>query len=154
MMEVRHIHFVTWVNFYTTVNRSCDNQKHDLNSCRAGLVWDLSNTICSHLLTMVLCSRILLPWRWRRYVPPKGRLTQDVHSATSQKTTFFIVTAVKASNLTSSICIMNSSTQILQLALQFGSVLCLNMSVIRTHQQDGDSSIHFITSLVVSPRTL
>jgi hypothetical protein len=36
----------------------------------------------------------------RQNVPPKRRLTQDLHSATSQKTTFFIVTAVKASNLT------------------------------------------------------
>jgi hypothetical protein len=33
-------------------------------------------------------------------VPPKRRLTQDVHSATSQKTTLFIITAVKASNCT------------------------------------------------------
>jgi hypothetical protein len=30
-----------------------------------------------------------LPWRWKRYFPPKRRLTQDLHSATSQKTTFF-----------------------------------------------------------------
>jgi hypothetical protein len=37
---------------------------------------------------------------WRRYVPPKRRLTQDLHSATSQKTSFFIVTDLKASNLT------------------------------------------------------
>jgi hypothetical protein len=29
-----------------------------------------------------------------------ARLTQDAHSCTSQKTTFFIVTAVKISNLT------------------------------------------------------
>jgi hypothetical protein len=34
-------------------------------------------------------SRIFLPWRWRRYVPPKRRLTQDLHSATSQNMTFF-----------------------------------------------------------------
>jgi hypothetical protein len=40
------------------------------------------------------------PLRWRPYVPPKSRLTQDLHRATSQKTTFFIVTAVKVSNLT------------------------------------------------------
>jgi hypothetical protein len=58
------------------------------------------NCSCSHLATLVLRSRIFLPWRWRRYVPPKRRLTQDLHSATSQKTTFFIVTAMKASNLT------------------------------------------------------
>jgi hypothetical protein len=33
-------------------------------------------------------------------VPPKRRFTQDLHGATSQKTAFFIVTAVKTSNLT------------------------------------------------------
>jgi hypothetical protein len=31
-----------------------------------------------------------LPQKWRRYFPSKRRLTQDVHSSTSQKTTFFI----------------------------------------------------------------
>jgi hypothetical protein len=41
---------------------------------------------CSHLLTLVPRSRIFLPWRWRRYVPPKRRFTQDLHGATSQKT--------------------------------------------------------------------
>jgi hypothetical protein len=34
------------------------------------------------------------------YVPPERRLTQDLQSAISQKTTFFIVSAVKTSNLT------------------------------------------------------
>jgi hypothetical protein len=43
-----------------------------------------------HLLTLVPGSRIFLPWRWRRYIPPKGRFTQDLHGATSQKTAFFI----------------------------------------------------------------
>jgi hypothetical protein len=32
----------------------------------------------------------LLRWRWRRYVPPKRRLTPYLHGATSQKTAFFI----------------------------------------------------------------
>jgi hypothetical protein len=41
------------------------------------------------LLTLVPRSRIFLLWRWRRYVPPKRRFTQDVHGATSQKTAFF-----------------------------------------------------------------
>jgi hypothetical protein len=50
---------------------------------------------CSYLLTLVPCLRIFLPWRWRQYVPPKHRLTQDRHDATSQKATLFIVTAVK-----------------------------------------------------------
>jgi hypothetical protein len=44
--------------------------------------------------------RMFLSWRWRRYVPPKRRFTQDLHGATSQKTALFIVTAVKTSNLT------------------------------------------------------
>jgi hypothetical protein len=33
-------------------------------------------------------------------VPPKRRYTQDLHGATSQKTAFFTVTAVKTSDLT------------------------------------------------------
>jgi hypothetical protein len=35
-------------------------------------------------------------------LPPKRRFTQDLHGATSQKTAFFIVTAVKTKNLTQS----------------------------------------------------
>jgi hypothetical protein len=53
---------------------------------------------CSHLFTLVPRSQIFLPSRWRRYVPPKRRLTQNLHGTTSQKTTFFIVTAVKTSD--------------------------------------------------------
>jgi hypothetical protein len=45
------------------------------------------------------CSRIFLPWWWRRYVPPKRRFTQELHGATSLKTAFFIVTAMKTSSL-------------------------------------------------------
>jgi hypothetical protein len=41
-----------------------------------------------------------ITWKWRRYVPPKRRFTQYVHGPTSQKTAFFIVTAVKTSNPT------------------------------------------------------
>jgi hypothetical protein len=55
--------------------------------------------VCNHLLTLVPTSMIFLPWKWRRYVPPKRRFTQNLHGATSQKTTFFILTAVKTSNL-------------------------------------------------------
>jgi hypothetical protein len=55
---------------------------------------------CTHMLTLVPRSRIFLPWRLRRYVPPKRRFTQDLQGTTSQKMTFFIVTAVKTSNLT------------------------------------------------------
>jgi hypothetical protein len=54
----------------------------------------------SRWLTLVPRSRIFLPWRWRRNVPPKRRFTQDLHGTTSQKAAFFIVTAVKTSNPT------------------------------------------------------
>jgi hypothetical protein len=54
-----------------------------------------SNPVCSHLLTLVPHSRIFLPWRWRRYVPPKRRFTQDLQGTTSQKMALFIVTAWK-----------------------------------------------------------
>jgi hypothetical protein len=47
-------------------------------------------SVRSHLLTLVPRFPIILPWRWRRYVPPKRLLTEDLLSATSQKTTFFI----------------------------------------------------------------
>jgi hypothetical protein len=38
--------------------------------------------------------------RRRRQVPPKRRFLQEPHGITTQKTPFFIVTAVKTSNLT------------------------------------------------------
>jgi hypothetical protein len=55
------------------------------------------------MLTLVPRSRIFLPWRWGRYVLPKRQFSQDAHGATSQNTAFFIVTAVKTSNPTSSL---------------------------------------------------
>jgi hypothetical protein len=36
----------------------------------------------------------------RSYIPPKRRFLQEPHGMTSQRTPFFIVTAVKTSNLT------------------------------------------------------
>jgi hypothetical protein len=52
------------------------------------------------LLTLVFRSRIFLPWRWRQYDRPKRRFNPlHLHGATHQKTAFFIVTAVKTSNL-------------------------------------------------------
>jgi hypothetical protein len=42
----------------------------------------------------------LSPWWRRRYVTPKRRFLQEPHGVTSQKTQFFIVTAVKTPNLT------------------------------------------------------
>jgi hypothetical protein len=53
-----------------------------------------ATSVCSHLLTLVPCLRIFLPWKWRWYVLPKRQLTQDLHGATSQKTAFFRSTIV------------------------------------------------------------
>jgi hypothetical protein len=46
-------------------------------------------------------ARRFLPWRWRRHFPAKRRFLKEPYGETSQKTPFFIVTAVKTSNLTS-----------------------------------------------------
>jgi hypothetical protein len=59
------------------------------------LDWVIANTP-----SWFIVRGLLLPWRWRRYVFPKRRLTKYLHGATSQKTVFFIVIAVKTSNLT------------------------------------------------------
>jgi hypothetical protein len=49
---------------------------------------------------LFLVHRFLSPWwRWSQ-VPPKRRFLQEPHGVTTQKTPFFIVTAVKTSNLT------------------------------------------------------
>jgi hypothetical protein len=48
-----------------------------------------------------LLSLFSLPWRWRRYVPPKRQLTfNGLHGVISQKTVLFITTAVRTSNPT------------------------------------------------------
>jgi hypothetical protein len=48
-----------------------------------------------------LLSLFFLPWRWRRYVPPKRRLTLNgLHGVIFQKKALFIVTAVRTSNPT------------------------------------------------------
>jgi hypothetical protein len=56
---------------------------------KSAIFWDVAAE-CSHLLTLVPRARMFLPWRWKRYVPPNRRFTQDLHSATPQKTAFFI----------------------------------------------------------------
>jgi hypothetical protein len=43
----------------------------------------LQDRNCSHLPTLIPRSRIFLLWRWRRYVPPKRRFTQDLYGTTS-----------------------------------------------------------------------
>jgi hypothetical protein len=52
------------------------------------------------VIANILPSWFLSPWWQRRYVPPKYRFLQDSDGVRSQKMAFFIVTAVKISNLT------------------------------------------------------
>jgi hypothetical protein len=69
----------------------------------------------SYLLTLVLRSRISLPWRWRRYDPPKRRFNRPhLHGPTPQKTAFFIVTAVKTSNPTKYFYYLRKSRMLLK----------------------------------------
>jgi hypothetical protein len=49
---------------------------------------------------LLFAHAFFLPWRWRRHYPPKRRFLQNPHDATSKKTAFFIVTAVKTWNPT------------------------------------------------------
>jgi hypothetical protein len=55
---------------------------------------------CQLQLVLFLVHRFLSLWWRRRYVLPKRRFLQEPHGVISQKTPFFIVTAVKTSNLT------------------------------------------------------
>jgi hypothetical protein len=49
-----------------------------------------------HLISRFLSQLILLPWRWRRHIPPKLRLTFTVlHGIISQRIEHFITTGVK-----------------------------------------------------------
>jgi hypothetical protein len=49
-------------------------------------------------LVLFLVHGFLSPWWRRRQVPPKRRFLQEPHGLTTQKTPFFIVTAMKTSN--------------------------------------------------------
>jgi hypothetical protein len=53
--------------------------------CERSCVFSTGGSVCRHLLTLLPRSGIF-SWRWRRYVPTKRRLTQDLQGATSQKT--------------------------------------------------------------------
>jgi hypothetical protein len=53
-----------------------------------------------HLLSRLFLSWFFLrPWRWRRYIPPKRRLTFiGLHDVISQKMVLFTTTAVRTSD--------------------------------------------------------
>jgi hypothetical protein len=69
-----------------------------------GVFWDV--TPCGSCkkrrfgVTASVVHRFLSPWWRKSYVPRKRRFLQEPHGVTSQKTPFFIVTAMKTSSLT------------------------------------------------------
>jgi hypothetical protein len=68
-----------------------------------------SDFIEEFFLLLVTCFRllawiILRPWRWRRHVPPKRRLTfNGLHGVMSQKIGLFLTTALRTSDPTNDI---------------------------------------------------
>jgi hypothetical protein len=64
----------------------------------------------SDMLSRWFLARLILrPWRWRRHVLPKRRLTfNGLHGVISQKIRFFIPTAVRTSNLKTAIFFLNA----------------------------------------------
>jgi hypothetical protein len=74
------------------------------NIMKSTIFWDI--TPCSPLNGQL----IFRPWRWRRYVPPKRRLTLNgLHGVISEKIVLFITTAVRTSNPTKILCFINVS---------------------------------------------
>jgi hypothetical protein len=91
-----------------------------LDSVKNSVFWDVKpcgsfkyrcfrRTLCLHHQgdrnrlarnSVVPSSPILVIWWCWRYIPTKRRFLQEPQGVTSQKTEFFIVTAVKTSNLT------------------------------------------------------
>jgi hypothetical protein len=80
---------------------------------------------CSQLVTVshsISLALYLLDWRSRWHVPTKRRFIINPHSTTSQKTAYFIVTAVNTSNPTTIFFIYGvQSAGWFDLGLTFGS---------------------------------
>jgi hypothetical protein len=73
----------------------------DITPCSALKVnWPFGGTCRLDLLPRWFLPRfILLPWRWRRHVPLKRRVTcNGLHGVISQKIVLFITTTVRTSN--------------------------------------------------------
>jgi hypothetical protein len=75
------------------------NIHHQSSATYSDSPLERGTSVCSHLLMLVPSSRIFLPWRWSRYVPPKRRFTQDLHGFTFQKTAFIKILWLEILNL-------------------------------------------------------
>jgi hypothetical protein len=82
----------------------------DVAPCRYCVKRCFGGTYRLHLQGRRIIERRTSVSRWLKFanfsvlkmelIPPKRRFTQDIHGSTSKKTAFFIVTAVKTSELT------------------------------------------------------
>jgi hypothetical protein len=78
-----HLHHQSEKNQRARNNVSTNQQlKHSVKECSTACF------ICWLLLMLFLARWFFSPSWWRRYVPPKGRLSQGPHGVTSQKTAF------------------------------------------------------------------
>jgi hypothetical protein len=93
--KIRAEHFCREVKVKKENTEKNEETKRRMSSCGMWRCVDLVNRRFGGGSSLVDFSTL----KMERFVPPIRRLTQDVHSATSQKTAFFVVTAVKTSNL-------------------------------------------------------
>jgi hypothetical protein len=71
--------------------------------------------------------RFLSPWWRRRYVPLKFRFLKEPHGVTSQKTPFFIVTAVETSILHWGALVIHQATAVNKIMSQLLNDLLFNL---------------------------
>jgi hypothetical protein len=96
MVSSGMLHRVALVRTYVSEELSASI----IRMTRIGELGTLAVTGNRRALRKIQSDRFLSLW-WRRlYVPPKHRFLQEPHAVTSEKTPFFIVTAVKTSNFT------------------------------------------------------
>jgi hypothetical protein len=76
-----------------------------------------------HILLRFFAWLLLRPWRWRKSVPPKRRLTlKDLQGVISQEVEFFITNAVRTSNSTCNMHISLSKGPLLKLLEEYEAV--------------------------------
>jgi hypothetical protein len=83
---------------HTNINQKLSRMSSSWICCRVDLVrTDVSEECVASIFKV---EKLLERRRWRLHVSSKRRFIQDPHCGTSQKTAFFIVTAVKTSDPT------------------------------------------------------
>jgi hypothetical protein len=83
----------------------------------------MSDADCSHVLTLVLRLSNFFTLKMEAICSSETSVHTSLYCATSQKTTFFIVTAVKTSNLRRKNKNSNSPLKVDYLAFASGSVI-------------------------------